>query len=240
MPVPDYRDSSSSIRSLAFLCVYYYEQYDQLKPNYNMNFLILDTFFAGGVSSWSVGDNRSSSIRGLETNPAVKYYFPVLQFGATSVCLYGLRDTVSCFSWPSLCKSIPSSWRFVVKKKIATVSKNTVVTMYGVFSLWLLDCSFTSKCAIRRPDSTVFCVNFAAILRSGPRFPVYVQVHKYLLDLTLGFVLRYIRPIFDKPLSWEILIFCQLMRVSMIALGFWNGYFRDYFSNKKNPVQKSV
>jgi hypothetical protein len=42
------------------------------------------------VSSWSV-DYRSGSIRVCDTHPAVKFFFSLMQFGATGGCLYGLR-----------------------------------------------------------------------------------------------------------------------------------------------------
>jgi len=67
-------------RSLALICVYYYEQVSDLPPNYDMNFfIVMLTLFAADLSSWSVGDNRSGSIRNLDTHPAVKFYFSVMQ-----------------------------------------------------------------------------------------------------------------------------------------------------------------
>lgn len=75
------------------MTLYYYEQVNQIEtPLYDINFLIvMATLFAADVSSWSVGTNRSGSIRELDTHPAVKFFFSFMQFGATSGCLYGLR-----------------------------------------------------------------------------------------------------------------------------------------------------
>jgi hypothetical protein len=75
------------------MTLYYYEQVNQINtPLYDVNFLIvMATLFAADVSSWSVGTNRSGSIRELDTHPAVKFFFSFMQFGATSGCLYGLR-----------------------------------------------------------------------------------------------------------------------------------------------------
>jgi hypothetical protein len=65
---PEYRLHSLVFlsRSLAIMCVYYYEQHYQLEPNYIFNFaIVMVTLIAADASSWSVGENRSSSIREL-------------------------------------------------------------------------------------------------------------------------------------------------------------------------------
>jgi hypothetical protein len=56
-------------RSLAILCVYYYEQYYQLEPNYIFNFaIVMVTLIAADVSSWSVGQYSGTR--------SVTYFFP--------------------------------------------------------------------------------------------------------------------------------------------------------------------
>jgi hypothetical protein len=98
---PEYRLHSLVFlsRSLAIMCVYYYEQCYQLEPNYIFNFaIVVATLIAADISSWSVGENRSSSIRELGVPPGVQYFFSYMQLAATAG---------SCFSLRSLSSSIP-------------------------------------------------------------------------------------------------------------------------------------
>lgn len=230
-------------RSLAVLCVYYYEQYFQLPPNYDMNFLIVMlTLFAADVSSWSVGDNRSGSIRELDTHPAVKFYFSVMQFGATAGCLYGLRRFSLMFYMAFIVQINP--FLMTLRRK-NLLSKTVVVTMYGfglvggigiVFYEYLVFAPSGFNCVLCQG----FIINLAAILRLGPRFPVirYIQDNKYLLWMALGLLLRYIRPTFDEPLSRNMNILCQGLRISMFGLGVWKGWLREYFFIKTQSLRK--
>jgi hypothetical protein len=232
-------------RSLAIMTVYYYEQYYNLKPNYDLNFLIvMCTLIAADVSSWSVGDNRSSSIRELDTHPAVKFFFSMMQFGATAGCLYGMRRYSIMFYMAFIVQINP--FLMTLRRK-NLLSKNVVVTMYGVglaSAIGLVIYEHTNHAY--NGFNSFYCqgliVNLAAILRLGPRFPIirYVQDNKYLLWLTLGLLLRYVRPIFDEPLSREAMFMLQALRLSMFGLGVWKGWLRDYFATKTQPVKKAV
>jgi len=73
-------------------------------------------------------------------------------------------------------------------------------------------------------------INLSTMLRLGPRIPILrlLQDNKYLLWLSMGLLMRQIRPIFDEEeLSKETVITCQFLRISMVALGIWKGFLRD-------------
>jgi hypothetical protein len=225
-------------RSLAIMCVYYYEEYYQLEPNYDLNFVIvMAALLAADISSWSVGDNRSPSIRELDTHPAVKFYFSVMQFGATAGCLYGLRRYSLMFYMAFIVQLNP--FLMTLRRK-NLLSKSVVVTLYGVglaSAIALVIYEYTTHTA--SGFNSFLCqgliINLAAWLRLGPRLPLirYVQDNKYLMWLLLGLLMRQIRPIFDEPLSRNMNLLCQGLRISMFMLGIWKGWLRDYMQKGK-------
>jgi hypothetical protein len=233
-------------RSLLICCVYYYEQYYHLSPNYDLNFLIvMFTLFAADVSSWSV-ENRSGSIRELDTHPAVKFFFSMMQFGATAGCLYGLRRFSLMFYMVFIVQVNP--FLMTLRRK-NLLSKSFVVTLYGLglaSAVWLTIYEHT----VHAPNgfNSFWCqgviLNCAALLRLGPRLPVirYVQDNKYILWLVLGFLLRYIRPFFDmkEPVATNIYIMCQILRVSMFSFGIWKGWIRDWYNKNRTVNEKAA
>jgi len=92
---PEYRLHAAcfALRSVACIALYHWERQYQQSPNYNFNYGILITgMLAADVSSWWVGSEYSShSVRGLDTHPAVKFFFSFMQFNASAGILWGLR-----------------------------------------------------------------------------------------------------------------------------------------------------
>ena len=229
-------------RSLLCCCVMYYEQYYHLPPNYDFNFLIvLFTLLMADVSSMSV-EHRSGSIRELDTHPAVKFFFSFMQFGATAICLYGLRRFSIMFYMVFIVQVNP--FLMTLRRK-NLLSKTFVLTTYGVgltggLGLGFYENWFHSPSGFNCLYCQGLILNLATLMRLGPRLPLvrYVQDNKYLLWILLGCLLRYIRPWFDTrdPLSTNLLSICQVARFSMFGLGLWKGFIRDWYTvnNRKN------
>lgn len=246
-------------RSLALLCVYYVEQLYQLEANYDWNFaIVLLSLLAADVSSWSVGDNRSPSIRELDTHPAVKFYFSVMQFGATAGCLYGLRRYSLMFYMAFIVQINP--FLMTLRRK-NLLSKSVVVTLYGIglasaIALVVSEYSTYSPAGFNSFMCQGVIVNLAALLRLGPRFgggsggvlglvwqPIlFVQNNKYAMWLVLGLVMRAIRPYFDskEPLSRQVQLICLVLRLSMFGLGLWKGWVSDWWYNKNSSPKKNA
>jgi hypothetical protein len=232
-------------RSLMLDCVYYYEQYYNLPPNYDANFIVVIlTLLAADASSWSV-EHRSGSIRDLDTNPAVKFFFSMMQFGATSACLYGLRRFSLMFYMAFVVQVNP--FLMTLRRK-NLLSKTTVITLYGIMLAVSFRVAFY-EFSVNEPNgfNSYWChgiiENSATLLRLGPRIPIirYIQDNKYMMWISLGLLLRYIRPYFDAkdPLPTNIWIIVIMFRVATISLGLWKGCIRDWY-NKRYHSPESV
>ena len=248
-PGPEYRLHALVFlsRSLAIIALYYCEQIQQKEPQFDANFaIVMATLFAADLSSWSVGDHHSGSIRDLEATPAaVKFFFSFMQLGATTGCLYG---------WPRRC-SLMFYFVFILQvnpflmtlRRKNLLSKPMIVTMYGImlcggmgmtiYEIW----NYTAL-----PLNTFLCqgviINLATLLRLGPRLPVVrcVQDNKFLLWLSLGLLLRKIRPVFDQEedISKETMNLCQFLRISMLALFVWKGFWAESRKSQSSRPRK--
>jgi hypothetical protein len=233
-------------RSLLVCCVTYYEQYYQLPPNYDFNFLIVMlTLLLADVSSWSV-EHRSGSIRELDTHPAVKFFFSLLQFGATAGCLYGIRRFSIMFYMVFVVQVNP--FLMTLRRK-NLLSKTVVITLYGIglaggIRMAVYEHSVYAPNGFNSYLCIGLIVHLAAVLRLGPRLPLlrHVQDNKYLLWISLGCLLRYIRPWFDTkdPIPTNLLIVCQVARGAMLMLFLWKGFLRDWYNKSSKKVSDTV
>jgi hypothetical protein len=79
-------------RSLLTMLLYWIEDIYQLEPKYMANYVIIVCSMAlADVGTWSVGANKSNTIRDLKAPLAFKYFFSVAQFYATARLLFGAR-----------------------------------------------------------------------------------------------------------------------------------------------------
>jgi hypothetical protein len=80
-------------RSLATIGLYWYEEQHGLRRYTELNFVVvMAAMAAADLCSWSVGEEyRSNSVRDIDTHPAVKFFFSLMQFFATSGFLMGMR-----------------------------------------------------------------------------------------------------------------------------------------------------
>lgn len=84
-----------------------------------------------------------------------------------------------------------------------------------------------------------FIANVACVLRTSPRIPVLriVQDNKYLLWMSMYFLLEKIRPHLEKPITWQVMAVNQSSAVAVIALGV---YKHNKSKRQQKPVVKSV
>ena len=75
-------------------------------------------------------------------------------------------------------------------------------------------------------------IDLAVLLRAGPRLPLlrYIQDNKYLVWLTIGLLLRWLRPIFeldDENFPAELVIIERINKGAMVSVFVWKGFLRD-------------
>ena len=225
-------------RALVCCCLFYYEQYYQLPPSYDINIVIVIlTLLAADISSGSV-DHSSGSIRDLDTHPAVKYFFSWMQFGATSLHLYGARRYSLIFYTAFVVQVNP--FLMTLRRK-NLLSKNAVLSLYGAMLLFgpfiaVLEYGSYSPNGFNGFLCQGLLANIATVLRIGPRLPLfrYVQDNKYVLWILLGLLLRYIRPFFDtkEDLLHPFGTLVRVFRILVFTFFVWKGWIRDWF--KKN------
>jgi hypothetical protein len=245
---PEYRLHALVFLSRALVCciVFYYENYYQLPPNYDINLIIVIlTLLAADISSGSV-EHRSGSIRDLDTHPAVKYFFSWMQFGATSLYLYGARR-FSLIFYTALVVQVNPFLMTLRRKNL--LSKNEVLSLYGMmlsfgFIVAVYEYGFNAPNGFNGFLCQGLVANIATVLRLGPRIPIirYIQDNKYILWILLGILLRNTRSFFDTkeelpyPLGAIVLIF----RVLVFSLFAWKGWIRDWYNERYHKPSKGI
>ncbi|GAX27385.1 hypothetical protein FisN_23Hh156 [Fistulifera solaris] len=69
----------------------WYETVYNLPPDFRWNLLIVLATMAAADYGSSISGHRSGFARELDVQPAVRYFFSIMQFGATTVSLHGIR-----------------------------------------------------------------------------------------------------------------------------------------------------
>jgi ABC-type glucose/galactose transport system permease subunit len=169
-----------------------------------------------------------------------------MQFGATAGCLYGVRRYSVMFYMAFIVQVNP--FLMTLRRK-NLANKAVVLVLYGLglagaVALVITDYKHHSP----QPGlNAFFCqgliANLAALLRLGPRLPALriVQDNKYMLWISLGLLLRCIRPIFDAELSAEMRAVCDLLRFAMVGYGVYKGFLHDALvAKRRKPIEKSV
>ena len=233
-------------RALMCCCIFYYEQYYQLPPNYDLNFvLVILTLLAADMSSGSV-EHRSGSIRELDTHPAVKYFFSWMQFGATSLYLYGARRFSLIFYTAFVVQLNP--FLMTLRRK-NLLSKNEVLSLYGAmlaggFFIAVYEYGGNAPNGFNGFLCQGLIANIATVLRLGPRIPIirHIQDNKYVLWIVLGFLLRYIRPFFDtkEALPHPFGTIVQVLRGLVFLLFAWKGWIKDWYSKSSHDTSKAI
>lgn len=226
----------------------WYEKVNNLPPNYDWNLAIVLLAMCGSsLSSRSVGDNHSDSIRDLETHPAVKFFFSTMQLGMTSHCLYGLRRFSFMFFMAAMLQVTPFLMTLRRKNLLSTpvgIAAYAVQLIFG-WSMGEYEANFSENVPHHCSLTIGMLIDAAVLLRMGPRLPLLriVQENKYLLWLVLGLALRRLRPVLDQEvLPQEIVTASWVLKACICSLFVWKGFLRDKFRlyGTTTPVSKKV
>ena len=213
---PEYRMHAMCFlcRSLAVMGRYWYETKYQLPRNYDYNFIVvIATMIAADLCSASVeAKYRSQSVRDVDTPPAVKFFFSSIQFLATAAYLMGLPR----YSFPFLAVMVVQLTPFLATlRRKHLIGRDVGAFLYGVFLVngYVVSHYFSPGGSVTMLRITTCFGIVAATWRLMP-LPSSVRIlqNKYLIWITLGGVMRYLRPYFTQ---WT---YDQIMLVFRIEL----------------------
>jgi len=171
---PEYRLHSIAFacRSLALMLLVWIEQRFALEPMHALNgVIVLATIGAADFGTYIVGEaGRSSTIQDLEAPPAMRFFFSVMQFHATTGCLLGLRRYSNHFIYV---------WIVQVNAFLMTIRRKNLaphvalVWTYGFMLVFgFVVCSYEAQ-LVSSFLLTNTIANTAAALRLGLRAPKY-------------------------------------------------------------------
>lgn len=208
----------------------YYEQQYHVPPNYDWNLVIvLLTLFIIDLSSWSCGKSTSGgTIRDLPDPPALKTFYSVLQFAGTASVLYGSRHYALYF-YTSFVVDFNPFLMTLRRKNLISREVNTVLyslMLLGGYPVMLINQEYTAKGHMLRD----LIMLTGILLRLGPRLPVIqiLQNNRYLLWLSIGLMVRQIRPLFDegKELAMEFYLLYGILIIAFVTLFVWKSFYQ--------------
>jgi hypothetical protein len=128
---PEYRIHSFVflMRSLLSMGLTWYESVNNLPPDYRWNLLIVMATMAAADYGSSISDHRSGFARQLDVQPAVKYFFSMMQFGATTISLHGIRRYSLHYIF---CMIIQCNAFFMTIRRKNLASHTVLVGLYGI------------------------------------------------------------------------------------------------------------
>ena len=226
-------------RSLVVMVRYWYEDRYHLPRWYDFNFFaVLATLAAADGASYSVRTAQSNSVRNLETHPAVRYFFSVTQFQATSALLMGQRRYAMCFLIVAVVQLTP--FMATLRRK-NLLGRQWMVFLYGVllvFSGIIGNLYSPGATVIEKRVSFVFGY-VAALWRMLP-LPKAVRwlQNKYLIWCTLGLLMRRWRDSFPHWTLHNMLWAVRYMQILVVLLGYYKTYYEDGY--KINRIGATV
>jgi hypothetical protein len=230
---PEYRLHSLvfASRSLAAMLLYWYERTSTpMEPYYwGSVIIVLLTLAAADLSTASVQQYASKSIRELDISRATRYFFTVCQFYATSGVLFGVRRYTLQFLNVLVVQVNP--FLFTLRRK-NLISHAAAVTIYGIlliFGFTVCVYEYTSTGGVVLMRTVAFIGNLAIVWRTSSLFwlfpPVWRRLaqNKYLIWAALGVLAQFMRPyalMRDVSLSRQLMYTCSMMAVLL------NGYIK--------------
>jgi hypothetical protein len=222
---PEYRIHSLvfAARSLACMTLFWWEQTNSItEPYYGANILIVfATLLAADYGSYLQRDKRSPTIRGIQFfSPAAKFFFSVLQFEATAMCLVGPRRYTIHLAMITIIQL--NAFLMTLRRKNIG-NQSILVSIYGFLLAagLLLGVYDDFHVGMNLVVGTIG--NVAAMLRMGP-----LGLNKYILWMSLGFWIYYVRTfeVFElaNNFGWTIAFGCSL--IGMVVLGLWRRHHR--------------
>lgn len=240
---PEYRIHSLVflMRSLTSMGLTWYESTYNLMPDYRWNLIIvLATMAAADFGSYTC-DHRSGFARQLDVQPAVKYFFSVMQFGATSISLHGMRRFSLHFIF---CMIIQCNAFLMTIRRKNLASHTLLVGLYGF--MLITGFLFANIELMRHPFQHLLliasCSALAASIRLGPRVAILKPLqNKYILWTALWCFMRTVRlaeSSFDDDVARRSLaILFIVTHVSMVSVGVC--YCRESKTSDANYSDKS-
>jgi hypothetical protein len=160
-----------------------------------------------------------------------------MQLGVTSYCLYGLRRFSAQFLTVAVIQINPFQMTLRRKNLISTWA---TIFMYGVeLLLGVFVSIYETDFSVGLPMNCGFThgmiIDLAVFLRMGPRLPVlrYIQDNKFLMWLTIGLLLRWLRPMFDQhELPPGLVVFSLINKTFVLALFLWKGFLHDIYQRR--------
>jgi len=248
---PEYRVHSLTflLRSIATMAITWYEEtwQESRSPNYGLNLVVvLATMAVADLGSYYCGtEYQSGFARQLDVRPAVKYFFSVMQFGATAVCLYGVRRYSLQFLF---CMIIQCNAFFMTLRRKNLAGHTLLVSLYGI----MLATGFVlSNIELARQGiHTVLVIASAActaatIRLAPPLLPSWLRIvqNKYMVWIIMYRWMQYWRwrrqqPLgdaFTEEIPWELYFAFFMSHVCMFALG----YYKCIIGYSTNQIEAS-
>jgi hypothetical protein len=238
---PEYRMHAMVFlcRSLLVIGMYWYEEENDMPRWYDFNFfVVIASMVAADLCSASVGkENQSNSIRDIDTHPAVKYFFSVVQFFATSGYLMGWRR----YSFPFLAVMIVQLTPFLgTLRRKNLIGRNLGTFLYGVFlvSSYVISMFYAPGGSLTAIRTTGFFGLIAATWRLMP-LPSSVRIlqNKYFIWITIGLMMRHSRSYLFTISPDDMIVPFRVAVAMVAALGYYKIYFG--YSNSKGIVSTS-
>ncbi|GAX21216.1 hypothetical protein FisN_23Lh156 [Fistulifera solaris] len=107
----------------------WYETVYNLPPDYRWNLLIVVATMAAADYGSSISGHRSGFARELDVQPAVRYFFSIMQFGATTVSLHGIRRYSLHYIF---CMIIQCNAFLMTIRRKNLASHSLLVGLYGI------------------------------------------------------------------------------------------------------------
>jgi hypothetical protein len=236
---PEYRMHAMVFlcRSLAVIARYWYEQEFNVPRNYDFNIAVVILAMVGAdLCSASVGkEYRSNSVRDVDTHPALKYFFSVIQFFATAGYLIGFPF----YTFPFLAIIVVQLTPFLATLR----RKNLIGRVAGALAYALLLVSGYVISVYYSPGSLTLiritgCFSLVAAtwrLMPLPSWARPIQ-NKYLIWGTLGLAMRYLRPYFTTW-SYDQILTVFRCELAMIAL---LGYYKINYGYNNSPGKRQT
>ena len=194
---PEYRIHSLIflMRSLASMGLTWYESTYNLPPDYRWNLVIVLATMAAADYGSHISGHRSGFARQLDVQPAVKYFFSGMQFGATAISLHGIRrfSLHYIFCMIIQCNAFLMTIR---RKNLAT--HNVLVGLYGI--MLITGFLLANIELIRHPLQQLFLIASSSALATSIR---------------LGPKVTFLKPLQNKYILWSV-IWCLMQMVRRV------------------------
>ena len=196
---PEYRLHSIAfaMRSISLMALYWYEKKTNSAPNYLGNAaIVFATIIAADIASWSCAKNHSSTIQDLDAPPAMRYFFSVMQFHATTACMFGLRRFSTQFVYVWIIQA--TAFLMTLRRK-NLLPHGPLVSTYGIMLIYGFVVATYDARSYGAWTTLNALSNTAALLRLG------LRVNKYVLWCIMALACHYARETPGFKQWWPVL-----------------------------------